>query len=53
MVNDPESVAQVVNHNRAGFDRAMGFQMLRVSPDEVENWAAKRARDQSIVAYCT
>ena len=35
MANDPESVAQVVNHNRAGFDRAMGFQMLRVSPDEV------------------
>ena len=26
---------------------------VRVSPDEVENWAAKRARDQSIVAYCT
>lgn len=26
---------------------------VRVPPDEVENWAAKRARDQSIVAYCT
>jgi hypothetical protein len=26
---------------------------VRVSPDEVENWAAKRARDESIVAYCT
>jgi sodium/hydrogen antiporter len=26
---------------------------VRVSPDEVENWAAKRARDQAIVAYCT
>jgi NhaP-type Na+/H+ or K+/H+ antiporter len=25
----------------------------RVPPDEVENWAAKRSRDQSIVAYCT
>ncbi len=26
---------------------------VRVPPDEVENWAAKRARDQAIVAYCT
>jgi NhaP-type Na+/H+ or K+/H+ antiporter len=26
---------------------------VRVPPDEVENWAAKRARDQSIVTYCT
>ena len=26
---------------------------IRVPPDEVENWAAKRARDQAIVAYCT
>jgi sodium/hydrogen antiporter len=26
---------------------------VRVPPDEVENWAAKRSRDQSIVAYCT
>jgi NhaP-type Na+/H+ or K+/H+ antiporter len=26
---------------------------VRVPPDEVENWAAKRNRDQSIVAYCT
>ena len=26
---------------------------VRVSPDEVENWSAKRARDQAIVAYCT
>jgi NhaP-type Na+/H+ or K+/H+ antiporter len=26
---------------------------VRVAPDEVESWAAKRTRDQSIVAYCT
>jgi NhaP-type Na+/H+ or K+/H+ antiporter len=26
---------------------------VHVPPDEVENWAAKRARDQTIVAYCT
>jgi NhaP-type Na+/H+ or K+/H+ antiporter len=26
---------------------------VRVPPDEVENWAAKRSRDQSVVAYCT
>jgi NhaP-type Na+/H+ or K+/H+ antiporter len=26
---------------------------VRVPPDEVESWAAKRKRDQSIVAYCT
>ena len=26
---------------------------VRVPPDEVESWAAKRVRDQSIVAYCT
>ncbi len=26
---------------------------VRVPPDQVENWAAKRARDQAIVAYCT
>lgn len=26
---------------------------VHVPPDEVENWAAKRARDQAIVAYCT
>jgi NhaP-type Na+/H+ or K+/H+ antiporter len=26
---------------------------VRVPPDEVESWAAKRTRDQSIVAYCT
>jgi NhaP-type Na+/H+ or K+/H+ antiporter len=26
---------------------------LRVPPDEVENWAAKQARDRAIVAYCT
>jgi NhaP-type Na+/H+ or K+/H+ antiporter len=25
----------------------------RVSPDEVEGWAAKRDRDRSVVAYCT
>ncbi len=26
---------------------------VRVPPDEVESWAAKRVRDQAIVAYCT
>jgi NhaP-type Na+/H+ or K+/H+ antiporter len=26
---------------------------IRVPPDEVESWAARRKRDQSIVAYCT
>jgi rhodanese-related sulfurtransferase len=26
---------------------------VRVPPDEVENWAAKQARDRAIVAYCT
>jgi hypothetical protein len=26
---------------------------VRVPPDEVESWAAKRKRDQSVVAYCT
>jgi NhaP-type Na+/H+ or K+/H+ antiporter len=26
---------------------------VRVPPDEVESWAARRARDQAIVAYCT
>ncbi len=26
---------------------------VRVSPDEIESWAAKRKRDLSIVAYCT
>jgi NhaP-type Na+/H+ or K+/H+ antiporter len=26
---------------------------VRVPPDEVESWAARRKRDQSIVAYCT
>jgi NhaP-type Na+/H+ and K+/H+ antiporter len=26
---------------------------VHVPPDEVESWAAKRKRDQSIVAYCT
>ena len=26
---------------------------VHVPPDEVENWAAARARDQAIVAYCT
>ena len=26
---------------------------VRVPPDEIENWAARRKRDQSIVAYCT
>ena len=26
---------------------------IRVPADEVENWAAKRARDDAIVAYCT
>ena len=26
---------------------------VRVPPDEVESWAAKRTRDQSIVTYCT
>jgi rhodanese-related sulfurtransferase len=26
---------------------------IRVPPDEVENWAAKQARDRAIVAYCT
>ena len=26
---------------------------VRVPPDEIESWAAKRKRDQSIVAYCT
>ena len=26
---------------------------IRVSADEVENWAAKQARDRAIVAYCT
>ncbi len=26
---------------------------IRVPPDEVESWAAKRKRDLSIVAYCT
>lgn len=26
---------------------------VHVPPDEIENWAAKRARDQAIVAYCT
>ena len=26
---------------------------LRVPADEVENWAAKQARDRAIVAYCT
>lgn len=26
---------------------------VRVPPDEVENWAAKRARAEKIVAYCT
>jgi NhaP-type Na+/H+ or K+/H+ antiporter len=26
---------------------------VRVPPDQVESWAARRARDQAIVAYCT
>jgi rhodanese-related sulfurtransferase len=26
---------------------------IRLSPDQVANWAAKRTRDQLIVAYCT
>jgi NhaP-type Na+/H+ or K+/H+ antiporter len=26
---------------------------VRVPPDEVENWAARQARDRAIVAYCT
>ncbi|MFY9549850.1 MAG: cation:proton antiporter [Thermoanaerobaculia bacterium] len=26
---------------------------VRVPPDQVESWAAKRKRDQSVVAYCT
>jgi NhaP-type Na+/H+ or K+/H+ antiporter len=26
---------------------------VRVPPDEIENWAAKQARDRAVVAYCT
>ena len=26
---------------------------IRIAPDEVANWAAKRTRDQLVVAYCT
>ncbi|HEY3202854.1 MAG TPA: hypothetical protein VGL03_04240 [Thermoanaerobaculia bacterium] len=26
---------------------------VRVPPDQVESWAAKRKRGESVVAYCT
>jgi uncharacterized protein (TIGR00369 family) len=35
MTTTPEAMAEAVNARRAGFDRTMGFRMVRVSPDEV------------------
>ncbi len=50
---DPPLVLDV--RSRSGYEKdPVGIPGgVRVPPDEIESWAAKRTRDQAIVAYCT
>ena len=51
---NPPIVLDVRSRSSYEKDPAAGIPgSVRVPPDEVEAWAAKRKRDQSIVAYCT